>query len=60
MFDKNANLCAQLPQFKEEIFAINLNDDGTIDKPVKEPAISAPGEPEPLHFPPELNISQDL
>ena len=58
VFDKDANLCSQLPQFKEEIFEIILNDDGTIDKPVKEPAITIPSEPEPLHFTPDLNISQ--
>ena len=58
VFDKSANLCVQLPQFREENFEINLNDDGTIGKPVKEPVIMASGEPEPLHFTPELNISQ--
>lgn len=58
VFDKDANLCSQLPQFKEEIFEIVLNDDGTIDKPVKEPAITIPSEPEPLYFTPDLNISQ--
>ncbi len=58
VFDKHANLCVQLPQFKEETFAITLNDDGTFDKPVNEPAATAPSEPEPLHFTAELNISQ--
>ncbi len=58
VFDKNANLCSQLPQFKEEIFTIVLNDDGTVDKPVQEPVITTASEPEPLHFIPDLNISQ--
>ncbi len=58
VFDKDANLCSQLPQFKEEIFTIILNDNGTIDKPVNEPALIATSEPEPLHFIPDLNISQ--
>ena len=42
VFDKDANLCCQLPQFKEEIAEIILNDDGTIDQPVIEPAIAIP------------------
>ncbi|MEP7251545.1 MAG: NAD+ synthase [Ginsengibacter sp.] len=58
VFDKNANLCVQLPQFKEENFEIDLNDDGTFDEPVQEPAITTSNEPEPLHFTPGLNISQ--
>lgn len=59
VFDKDANLCSQLSQFKEELKEIILNDDGTIDAPVIEPAISVPGLIiEPLYFNPELNISQ--
>ncbi|MDQ6762695.1 MAG: NAD(+) synthase, partial [Bacteroidota bacterium] len=58
IFDKDANLCAQLSQFKEEIFEVILNDDGSVDKPVKEPAIVRVSEPEPAHFTPYLNISQ--
>jgi NAD+ synthase (glutamine-hydrolysing) len=59
VFDKDANLCCQLPQFKEELKEIILNDDGTIDAPVIEPAAAVPGLIlEPLYFTPELNISQ--
>ena len=58
VFDKEANLCAKLPQFKEEIFEVTLNDDGTVDQPVKEPAIVTVKEPEPAYFTPDLNISQ--
>lgn len=59
VFDKDANLCCQLSQFKEELKEIILKDDGTIDSPVIEPAASVPGKLlEPLYFNPELNISQ--
>ncbi len=59
VFDKDANLCCQLPQFKEELKEIILNDDGTVDAPVIEPAAAVPGLIfEPLYFTPELNISQ--
>ena len=59
VFDKDANLCCQLPQFKEVLKEIILNDDGTIDSPVIEPAASVPGLIiEPFHLNPELNISQ--
>ena len=59
VFDKDANLCCQLSQFKEEIKEIILNDDGTINLPVIEPAIAVPSQLlEPLHFTPDLNISQ--
>ncbi|HEY5369689.1 MAG TPA: NAD+ synthase [Hanamia sp.] len=58
-FDKDANLCCQLPQFKEELKEIILNDDGTIDAPIIESAAAVPGLIiAPLHFNPELNISQ--
>ncbi len=59
VFDKDANLCCQLPQFKEEIKEITLNDNGTIKAPVIEPRAAVPGQLlEPLHFTPALNISQ--
>lgn len=59
VFDKDANLCCQFPQFKEVLKEITLNDDGTIDLPVIEPAEAVPGQLlEPLYFNPELNISQ--
>ncbi|MEO6288660.1 MAG: NAD(+) synthase, partial [Ginsengibacter sp.] len=58
VFDKSANLCNQLPQFREDVCEVLLNDDGTFDHPVKEPFLVMQHEPEPLHFVPELNISQ--
>jgi len=59
VFDKDANLCSQLSQFKEELREIILNDDGTIDAPVIEPAATLSGLIiEPLYFNPELNIPQ--
>ena len=59
VFDKDANLCCQLPQFKEEIKEIILNEDGTVDSPVIEPAAAVSGKLlEPLHFLAELNIAQ--
>lgn len=58
-FDKDANLCQELSQFREEIKEVNLNDDGTFDSPVIVPAIAVPNRLlEPLRFIPELNISQ--
>ncbi|MGH2649102.1 MAG: nitrilase-related carbon-nitrogen hydrolase, partial [Ginsengibacter sp.] len=44
VFDKDANLCHQLWQFKEEIAEIILNDNGTIDAPVIEPATAVPND----------------
>ena len=59
VFDKDANLCCQLPQFKEEIKEIILKDDGSINLAVIEPAAAVPGQIlEPLYFIPDLNISQ--
>lgn len=59
VFDKDANLCCQLPQFKEAYDTIILNDDGTIDSSVIEPARALPDQlHEPLQFTESLNISQ--
>lgn len=59
VFDKDANLCYQLSQFEEDLQEVILNDDGSVDAPVIEPAIAVPGMlSEPLNFLPELNISQ--
>jgi len=38
IFDKFGNLCRQLPSFAEAIDGAVLNDDGTIDGPILEPA----------------------
>ena len=59
VFDKDANLCCQLSQFKEEITEVVLNDNGTIDSSVIEPAIAMPVvQLDPLFYTPELNIPQ--
>ena len=59
VFDKDANLCRQLYQFKEDVTEVNLNDDGTFDAPVIEPAIAVANEVlEPLYYTASLNISQ--
>ncbi len=59
VFDKDANLCCQLPQFSEQNMEIILNDDGTVNSPVIEPAAAVPGQLlEPVQLLPELNISQ--
>jgi len=59
VFDKYANLCCELSQFKEELKEVILNDHGTFNLPVIEPAEAVPNKLlEPLHFNPELNISQ--
>ena len=42
VFDKDANLCGQLPIFKEALQGYVLNEDGTIDTPVIEPASRVP------------------
>jgi NAD+ synthase (glutamine-hydrolysing) len=58
-FDKDANLCAELSQFKEEIKEVVLNDDGTFNSPVIKAANAVPDQLlEPVTFMPDLNISQ--
>ena len=59
IFDKNANLCKALPMFKEALEGVVVNDDGTIDAPILEPASRVPDKelvPETLE--PKLNIAQ--
>ncbi|HEY5405723.1 MAG TPA: NAD+ synthase [Ginsengibacter sp.] len=59
VFDKDANLCCQLSQFKEEAGEIELTTNGSIDAPVIEPAIAVPVmQLDPLYYTPELNIPQ--
>ena len=59
VFDKDGNLCKQFPQFKEHLEAIILNDDGTIDAPVIEPAQAMPDQLlEPVQLTETLNIAQ--
>ncbi len=42
VFDASANLCGQMPRFEEALQSFILNDDGTIDAPVLEPASHMP------------------
>lgn len=59
VFDKNANLCKKLPMFKEAIETVTLNDDGTIDATVIEPADRIPDhELDPPTLDEFLNIQQ--
>jgi NAD+ synthase (glutamine-hydrolysing) len=58
-FDKDANLCCELSQFKEEIKEVVLNDDGTFNSAVIKAANAVPDQLlEPVTFMPDLNISQ--
>ncbi len=59
VFDKDANLCGALPMFKESLQSFVLNDDGTIEGPVLEPASRMPDkELMPVSLQEELNIEQ--
>ena len=57
VFDKDGNLCKQLPMFKEAFETVVVNDDGTIDSPVIESADHLPNaELDIQDFQPGLNI----
>jgi NAD+ synthase (glutamine-hydrolysing) len=59
VFDKDANLMKALPMFEEAIDYVELNDDGTIQGPILEPARRLPEkELNPAALEPELNIAQ--
>jgi len=59
VFDKDANLCHQMPMFEEAIEVIELNDDGSINGKILEPASRLPDkELTPLYFKKDLNIHQ--
>ena len=59
VFDKDGNLCHQMPMFEEAIDIIELNDDGTINGKILEPASRVPDkELTPLFFEKNLNIHQ--
>ncbi len=59
VFDKNANLCGQLPMFSEALQGFTLNDDGTLAATVIEPAARiADKELVPLSLQENLNIEQ--
>ena len=59
VFDAAANLCGELPRFAEAIQSFILNDDGSIDTTVIQPASRMPNKIlEPTVLQEELNISQ--
>jgi len=59
VFDKDANLMKALPMFEEALDAVVLNDDGSIEGPILEPASRLPEkELNPTTLEPELNIAQ--
>lgn len=59
VFDKDANLCGHMPMFEEALQGFILNDDGSIDAPVIEPASRMPDkELEPSGLDENLNIKQ--
>ncbi len=59
VFDKDANLCGQLPLFEEAVKGFVLNDDGSIDAPIIEPSSRIPDkELTPIVLEENLNIAQ--
>ncbi len=59
VFDKNANLCKQLPMFTEALEAVEINDDGTINSSIVEVASAVPNqELNPISLDENLNIHQ--
>ena len=59
VFDKDANLCGKLPSFESSLQSFVLNDDGTIDAPIIEPASRVPDkELNPVALDENLNIEQ--
>ncbi len=59
IFDKDANLCKALPMFAEALECVELNDDGTIDAAIVEPASRVPDkELNPTALEEHLNIAQ--
>lgn len=59
VFDKHANLVGALPLFKEAVKGFVLNDDGTVQSPVIEPASQLPDkELHPTVLDEHLNIHQ--
>ena len=58
VFDAHANLCGELPGFSENMQSFVLNDNGTIDSPVLEPAEQVPAEQlEHIRFEADLQIA---
>jgi NAD+ synthase (glutamine-hydrolysing) len=58
VFDKDANLCGKLPMFQSALQSFILNDDGSIDAPIIEPASRVPDkELNPAGLEENLNIA---
>lgn len=58
VFDKNANLCGQLPMFQSKLEGFELNDNGIINASIIEPASRVPDkELNPLVLDENLNIA---
>ncbi len=59
VFDKHANLCGKLPSFESALQSFILNDNGTIDAAIIEPASRVPDkELNPIALEENLNIEQ--
>ncbi len=59
VYDKDANLCGQLPLFEESLKGFSLNDDGSVEGAVIEPASRIPDkELTPVSLEENLNIAQ--
>lgn len=59
VFDAQANLCVSLPMFEEGTAFLELQEDGSLDTPIIEPASRMPDkELNPAKLEPELNIDQ--
>jgi NAD+ synthase (glutamine-hydrolysing) len=59
VFDKDANLCGELPMFEAAMQIFECNEDGSINAPIIEPAARVPNkELNPVKLMPELNIDQ--
>jgi NAD+ synthase (glutamine-hydrolysing) len=59
IFDKDANLCKAFPLFEEALDCVVLNNDGSLDASIIEPASRVPDkELNPAILEPELNIAQ--
>ncbi len=59
VFDKSGNLCHQSPMFEEAVDIIELNDDGTINGKILEPASRIPNnELTPVELEYTMNIDQ--
>ncbi|MGG9971241.1 NAD+ synthase [Ferruginibacter sp. SUN002] len=58
VFDKNANLCGQLPMFQSKLEGFVLNDDGSIDGPIITQAKDVPDtDLNPIGLDEHLNIA---